>query len=115
MSRATRGASARVSAPRPGPISRNVSPASGATAATSLSTQACSRKCCPNLLRAGLATPVLFFDGLDFFFAQPEVVPHFVNQRFADDRANLVLVLAVLLDRPLIDGDAIGQGVAVAP
>src|SRR5687768_13258216 len=121
MMRATRGASARVSAPRPGPISRKVSSGAGATAAISLSTQACSRKCCPKRFRGRLpivvfvggdrlATPVLLFDFLDFFLAEPKVVSDFVDQRLADDGANLVLVFAVFLDGTLEQRDAVGQG-----
>ena len=48
----TRAASGTVKAPRPGPISRNVSSGSVASASTSFATQAGSRKCWPNRLRA---------------------------------------------------------------
>ena len=38
-----------------------------------------------------------------------------VNQRFADDRADLVFIaVAVVLDRPLKDGDDVGQAVTVS-
>jgi hypothetical protein len=40
---------------------------------------------------------------------------HLVNQRFANHRANLVVVLAVFLDGTLVEGDAVGQVVPEAP
>src|SRR5688572_2033856 len=62
-----------------------------------------------------LVAPVLLLDRLDFFLAEAEIVPDLVNQRLADDDANLVLVLAVFLDRALKERDAIGQRVAEPP
>src|SRR6188474_1015877 len=109
LARCARG---RVSAPRPGPISRKVSSSVGSIAPTTLATQTGSRKCCPNRFRGLgdltrsaprlliiLAAPVTFLDFLNLLFAQPEVVPDFMNQRFSDDRTDVIIVLAVLLDR----------------
>jgi hypothetical protein len=62
-----------------------------------------------------LAAPVALFDLLDLFLAEAEVVADLVDERLADDGAHVVLVLAVLLDRALEDGDAVGQPVAVGP
>ena len=121
----TRGASRKVSAPGPGPISRNRSSGCGSMAATSLSAQAASRKCWPKRLRARgrpaldvierLASPELFLDLLDFLLAHPEVMSELVNHGFRNAVADLFVVLARLFDGPLIDRDAIGQRVAVAP
>ena len=68
---AARAASGRVMAPRPGPISRNVSSGEGSMAATSLRAQAGSRKCWPNRLRAFTCDPPLRFIRPD----RPELVP----------------------------------------
>src|SRR5688572_9367528 len=63
-----------------------------------------------------IAAPVALLNLLDFLFAHPEVVTDLVNERLADDGAHLVLVtVAVLLDRLLEDGDAIGKAVAERP
>src|SRR5262245_55012539 len=124
-----RFARGRVSAPRPGPISRNVSLGVGLIASMTLATHTGSRKCCPNRLRgladltSGppprllilLAAPVTLLDLLDLFFAQTEVMAHFVNQRFSDDGAHVSVVVAVLLDRLLKNRDAVRKGVAVGP
>src|SRR5262245_38690536 len=140
-----RVASGRVSAPRPGPISRKVSSGVGSIASTTLATHTGSRKCCPNRFRALavrarlpafclapsrsflplppspfrlviiLAAPVTLLDLLNLLFAQAEVVTYLVNQCFADDGAHVVVALAVFLDRLLKNGDAVRQGVAVAP
>jgi hypothetical protein len=53
--------------------------------------------------------PVSLLDFLDLFFAQPEVVADFMDQRFADHGANLVLVFAVLFNRLLEERDLIGR------
>ena len=115
---------------------------SAPTASISLATQAGSRKCWPYRFRGrgrdgpvaafrpaarcvallvlvqcarALAAPISLFDLLDFLFAEPEVMPDFVDQRLADDRADVVLVVAVLFDRLLKERDAIGQVVAERP
>src|SRR3954470_3435881 len=100
ITRAARAASGRVSAPRPGPISRNVSSACGAMARTTFSAQADSRKCWPNRFRAGgrlavvrIAPPVALFDLLDCLFAEPEVVAYFVDERLADRHHEVLLVV----------------------
>src|ERR1051325_2599599 len=62
-----------------------------------------------------LAAPVALLDLLDLFLAEAEVVADLVNQRLADDGAHLVLVVAVLFDRLLENGDAVRQVVAVGP
>src|SRR5215208_3422055 len=68
------------------------------------------------LLVIGLASPVALLDVHDLVFAQPEVMTELVDQGFADGDDDFVLVvLALLFDRPLIQRDAVRQGVAVAP
>src|SRR5690554_6759435 len=62
-----------------------------------------------------LAAPELLFDFFDFLLAHPEVMTELVDDSLRDAIANLVLVLAGLLDRPLVDRNPIRQGVAVAP
>src|SRR5688572_16307619 len=62
-----------------------------------------------------LPSPVALLDLLDLLLAHPEIVTDFVNQSLADHRADLVLVLAVLLDRTLVERDAIRQGVSECP
>ena len=98
-------------------------PGAGRWRPTSLATQAGSRKCWPKRLRAWrvtavavvlvgpqrVAAPVALLDLLDLFLAQAEVVADLVDQRLADHGAHLVLVVAVLLDRPLEERDAVGQ------
>ncbi len=59
--------------------------------------------------------PVLLFDFLDLVFAHAEVVAELVDDGFGDAVADLVVVFAGLLDRNLVDRDAIRQRVAVAP
>src|SRR3954464_13472010 len=119
---AARAVSSRVSAPRPGPISKNTSPGAGAIARTTLATHAGSRKCCPNRLRAapgGLAVtdvvPVFLLDLLDFLFAQPEVMPDLVDERFADCHHEIVVIFGRSFEGALEEEDPIGQNVAVAP
>src|SRR5262245_8379344 len=122
-----RGASRRVSAPGPGPISMNRSFGPGSMARTTLSAQAGSRKCWPNFFLARgfavtvavvvlvvFASPVLFFDLLDLFFTEAEVMADLVNQRLADADDEVVLVLGFALVRPLEDQHAVGEHVAVA-
>src|SRR5688572_7721946 len=111
-------ASGFVMAPRPGPISTTASSGVMPAAATSLLTQAASRKCCAKRLRAfiwfGVAAPVALLDLHDLFLAHPEVMTELVNQRLADGDDDLILVaLAVVFDRPLEQGDAIRQLIAV--
>src|SRR4029453_10988714 len=123
-----RSASGRVSAPRPGPTSRNVSREVGLIASITLVTHAGSRKCWPNRFRGLadlrrsaprllfiLAAPITLLDFLDLFFAQTEVVTHLMDQRLSDDGAHVVVALAIFLDRLLKNGDAVREGVAVAP
>src|SRR5262245_9532161 len=115
LARLARG---RVSAPRPGPISRKVSSGPGSIASTTLATHTGSRKCWPNRFRGLLillAAPVPLLDFLNLFFAQTEVVTHLMDQRLADDRAHVIVALAVFFDRLLKNGDAVREGVAVAP
>ena len=65
--------------------------------------------------RQRLAAPVLLLDLFDLLFAHPEVVSELVDHRLGHAVADLLVVLARLLDRPLIDRDAVGERVAVAP
>src|SRR5690349_8994625 len=90
--RPARAASGRVSAPRPGPISRKVSSFDGWMPSTTFATHAVSRKCCPKRLRGLfiLTTPVALFDLLDFLFAEAEVVTDLVYERLADHRPDVV-------------------------
>src|SRR5882672_3396141 len=130
--RPARAASGRVSAPRPGPISRNVSSFVASSASMTFATHAASRKCWPKRLRGGgpdkvrpprpallfvisLAAPIALLDLFDFFLAQAEVVTDFVNQRFADHRPGIVIVLAIFLDGFLKNRDAVWERVAVPP
>src|SRR4051812_20870428 len=122
ITRAARAASGRVSAPRPGPISRNVSSACGATARTTFSAQADSRKCWPNRFRAGarlpvirVAPPIALLDLLDLLFAEPEVMADFMDQRLADRHHEVLLVVRGLLVGLLEQDDSIGQRVSVVP
>src|SRR5262249_7316151 len=62
-----------------------------------------------------LRAPVALFDFLNLLLTEPEVMPDLVNQRLADHGTHFVVVLAVLLDRPLINRDAVRQRVAPAP
>ena len=92
-----------------------------------MSTQAGSRKCWPKrfarawtvrprvVVGSRFAPPVPLFDFLDLFLTEAEVVPDLVDQRLANHGANLVVVFAVFLDRPLKKRDAIGQDVAERP
>src|SRR5216684_5938989 len=59
--------------------------------------------------------PVVFFDVLDFFLAQAEVVADLVNQRLADRDDELVVVFSLALVRPLEEHDLIRQHVPVVP
>ena len=112
-----------VSAPRPGPISRNVSSAVGRERrAISLRDpgrlEEVLAESLPRPRETGpiavldpsssvrperFAAPVALLDLLDLLLAQAEVVADLVNQRLADHGAHLVLVLAVLFDRSLED------------
>src|SRR6187431_1845266 len=127
--RRTRPASGAVSAPLPGPISRKTSSGAGESDSRSFATHAGSRKCWPNRFRARgrglilvvfirpqcLAAPVALFNLLDLFLAHTEVVADFVNERFADDRAQFILVFAVLLDRALKERDTVREVVPECP
>src|SRR4051812_17063021 len=62
-----------------------------------------------------LAAPELLFDLLDLVLAHSEVVSELVNHGFGDAVADLVLGLARLLSRLLVDRIAIRQIVAEAP
>src|SRR5215213_3209437 len=59
-----------------------------------------------------VAPPVLLLDVHDFFFAQAEVVTHFVNQRFADAYDDVVFISAVFENRQPEDRDFVGQHIA---
>jgi hypothetical protein len=124
-----RAARGRVSAPRPGPISRKVSSSvggrsrrrpwrprrvRGSAAPNRFRGLGDLTRSAPRLLII-LAAPVTFLDFLNLLFAQPEVVTDFMNQRFSDDRTDVIIVLAVLLDRLLKNRDAVRKGVAVGP
>ena len=67
------------------------------------------------LVGAALGPPVLLFDRLDLLFGHPEVVADLVDQRLADGHHDVVVVVAGVLDGPLVEHDAIGQRVAVVP
>src|SRR5262249_20143104 len=65
--------------------------------------------------RERLAAPVALLYLLDLFFAEPEVVADFVDERFSDDGADFVLVVAVFFDWFLQEGHAVRKRVAVTP
>src|ERR1700752_1416938 len=58
------------------------------------------------------STPVALFDVLDLLLAHAEVVPNFVNERFTDDRAHVIFVVAILFDGSLKQRDAVGKLIA---
>src|SRR5206468_7351467 len=117
-----RPASGNVSAPRPDPISINVSSPCGSIARMTLSTHAGSRKCWPKrflawcvVVFATLAPPVPLLDSFDLFLAQSEIVADLVDQGFGDGRHQVVFVRGLALVRALKQQDAIGQGIAESP
>src|SRR3954464_3333821 len=59
--------------------------------------------------------PILLFDLFDLIFVHAEVVAELVNHRLGDTAANLLVIGTRLLDRLLINGNAIRERVAIAP